>query len=173
MPAPDGPQFVKMYHASYNPKPPHDRFANNSLEDYTNSHPDVIHMGSLDAAKTFKRRYIHAYEVPVEHVYPATFGDEDEFIYNQDKKDAYGTPTEFGRVMRGKQPGLFETMAGEPELALKSNMAVPYRNMTHEDMGGISYMVPKSLIRRDGAEWVDTIDQNPDMGPPDDDDDDY
>lgn len=174
MPAPDGPQFVTMYHASFKAKPPHDPFVNNVLEDYTNAHPDVIHMGSLTAANSFKRRYIHEYRVPVEHVYPVTFGDEDEFIYNETHRDEQGVPTEFGAVMKGKQPGLFETMAGYPELALKSKMAVPYRNMTREDMGGISYMVPKSLIRRDGAEWVDTIDQHPSLGPPaDDDDEDY
>ena len=161
MPAPEGPQFVTMYHASHNPTPPHDPFVNNELEHYTNADPDVIHMGSLTAANSFRRRYIHEYRVPAEHVYPVTFGDEDEFIDEEDWKSAEGIPTEFGTVMKGKQTGLFETMPGYPELALKSKMAVPYRNMTKEDMGGISYMVPKSLIRRGGAQLTNTIDQRP------------
>lgn len=166
-----GEQWVTMYHASHNRKPPHDRFANNNLEEYTNSHPNVIHMGSLGAAKFFNRRYIHKYEVPAEHIYPVTFGDEDAFLADQDWHDSQGSPSEFGTVMKGKQTGLFETMAGDPQLAIQSKMAVPYRNATPEDLGGISYMVPKSLIHILGAEWTGTIDQNPSEDSEDDEDD--
>lgn len=161
MPAPDGPQFVTMYHASDNPRPPHDRFVNNPVEDYTNAHPDVIHMGTLKAAESFNRRYIHEYDVPEDMIYPVTFGDEKEFLKHDQHMEEQGVTSEFGEAMKGKQPGLFETMAGEPELALKSKMAVPYRNMTTEDMGSISYMVPKSLIYYGGAEWAHVRDSQP------------
>lgn len=145
MPAPDGPQWMDVFHASYEHVPPHLR----DYEDmnyYTNSDPDVIHMGTAKTIGDYglrSRPYVHTYSVPTSHLYPVTFGDEQQFL----DADNFGldTSSEFNKAMKGVQEGLFETIPGDPRLAITSNTVVPYRNR-EESPGSLSYMVPKKLI---------------------------
>jgi hypothetical protein len=145
MPAPDGPQFITVFHASYHEKPPHlkNLIRTSRNEDQTNAHPDVLHVGSQEVVDgSFKnRQYIHKYDVPVDSTYGITFGDEERFLkdsYAQSRVDAALDGT-------GTQEGLFERTPADPAFALKTKMAVPYRNSV-EGAGSISYMVPKELI---------------------------
>lgn len=143
MPAPDGPQWMDVFHSSYSHVPPH-LMDYEEMNYYTNAHPEVIHMGSsetMTALPLRARPYVHTYSVPTSHLYPVTFGDEQQFL----DRDDPDWPSPFNRVMRGVQEGLFETVPGEPSLALKSRTVVPYRNR-EESPGSLSYMVPKKLI---------------------------
>ena len=152
MPAPDGPQFTRVYHSSDTPFPVHE-IENPRLDKrvrlnpYGNAHPDVIHTGTEQAASTgplSKRVFMHAYDVPSEHIYPVTFGDE-EHIMNE-REDSYRKRMFKHSIVKNNiQEGLFETVPGDPLFAVKTNMAIPYRNMA-EDHGSLSYMLPKKAI---------------------------
>lgn len=150
MPAPDGPQWVTVYHASTSHEEPHRMLEDwePGLEKYSNAHYNVLHMGTEESMKhpfLANKRFMHKYSIPDSHIYPVTFGDEGHLMRRQAREDRAGGATPFSRAMKGVQPGLFETVSGDPELALSSGMAVPYRNMA-EGVGEISYMMPKSLI---------------------------
>jgi len=151
MPVPDGPQFIKVFHSSRIADPPHEvehpdpawliRRAEINTRP-SNQHPDIIHAGEEKAAREVGggvRPFIHEYEIDSKEVFPITYGDEVESI-----DPDYETPG-FEEKMRGVQPGLFETVPGTPDIALKSNRAVPYRNLV-EGEGTISYMIPKGAI---------------------------
>lgn len=146
MPRPTGPQFVTVYHASGSDAPVHESpYTSLRKTDYSNSHDDVIHAGSLEAVSEpgliGNRKYLHKYDVPVEHTYPVTFGDEDWTLKHPEREQKVGARLKKENV----QEGLFETVSGSPELAVTSNMAVPYRNRA-EDIGSLSYMLPKKAI---------------------------
>lgn len=155
MPAPTGPQFQTVFHSSVSQTPPHLVTPNrDDIEGYDNAHPDVIHAGTRQAALDItgihgNRDFIHAYQVPAEHTYPVTFGDEQYLQNEPDKRNKRDARV----VSTGEQEGLFETLTGDPELALRTNMAVPYRNMG-EDVGSISYMLPKSAINEGKIRYV-------------------
>lgn len=131
--------MIRVYHSSFSATPPHRRDTKMGLQHFGNVHPDIIHAGTMQAAKDIgeDRPFIHMYDIPAHEAYPVTFGDEGT---EREKEN----PT-FVANMRGVQPGLFETISGEPSVALKSNRAVPYRNRA-EDKGSISYMIPKKSI---------------------------
>ena len=158
MPTPDGPQFIHMLHASLSPDAPHLDTSYSNPEKYSNSHPDIMHMGTartVDDAFLSNRPYVHKYRVPVSHVYPAVFGDEKELIDSEERQIVgYGAEpheTSFGRAMTGIQEGLFEQTPATPEFVLRNNVVVPYRNRL-EGKGEISYMVPKSLFPRSSGD---------------------
>jgi len=141
-----------MYHASYVPTPPHEAKEeyDGQWADVGNNHPDVIHMGNkttVNHETLTKRPYIHEYEVPTSSVYPVVFGDE--YPYIEMKKPGFDDTVKNSPV----KEGLFETISGSPDLALKSNMALPYRNRM-EDPGGISHIVPKSLVNQGVARYL-------------------
>jgi len=165
MATPDGPQFIRVVHSSRSNQPPHEieypdraaierRMADNPL---TNQHPDIIHAGteeSAEAKSSGLRPFHHEYEIELSEAYPVTFGDE-EFSSNRENtvdKVNHWEPNNFRESMQGVQPGLFETIVGTPDIALKSNRAVPYRNLV-EDAGGISYMIPKGAVGK-GVRYV-------------------
>lgn len=146
MPAPTGPQFVTVYHASSNDVPAHMApYTSINKTDYSNVHDDVIHAGSLDAITGSQligaRKFRHAYDVPVEQTYPVTFGDEQKYLDNPDREQKLGNKIK----EKGTQEGLFEATPADPNLAVTTNMAVPYRNRA-EGIGSISYMLPKKAI---------------------------
>lgn len=146
MPAPDGPQFVRVYHSSNEYAPTHE--LDMRERNYGNAHPDVIHTGTTQAASTgplANRAYLHAYDVPLEHIYPVTFGDE-YHILNEREDSQRKRMFNHNIVKNNIQEGLFETIPGDPKFAIKTNMAIPYRNMA-EDHGSISYMLPKKAIK--------------------------
>ena len=132
---------IRVFHASYEETPPHEREHEFFYRKEGNNHPDVVHAGTEQAAKDVARgvrEYMHMYEITPGEEYPVTFGDEET------ETQTYESPV-FTRRMRNVQPGLFETISGDPDLAIKSNRAVPYRN-TAEDKGSISFMIPKGAI---------------------------
>lgn len=152
-----GPQFVRVFHASDSGVPPHQMpyWWSSRPQENTNLHPDVIHAGSETAANLFNRDYVHVYDIPVESQYPVTFGDEPSMTFS-DRHELFdrqtGEPVSsggFAKVfqtqMRGVQQGLFESIPGDPKLAVKTKMAVPYRNKG-EDPGHVSWMIPKDGV---------------------------
>jgi hypothetical protein len=81
---------------------------------------------------------MHSYLVPKGSLYPVTFGDEGpEHDYERPK---------YKQAMENVQPDLWESVMGDPKLALETQTVLPYRNRV-EDAGSISYMIPKSMIR--------------------------
>lgn len=149
--------MIRVFHKSFSPIPPHEvgpLKSQRMMEEYGNAHPDVIHMGTESSMPEVSgnRQYLHEYELPEHLVYPVTFGDEDEEIKYEDRSIASGedpSKTIYGIALAKKgikQEGLFETIQGEPEFAIKTKTAVPYRNRV-EGRGEISYMVPKDIIK--------------------------
>ena len=159
MPAPTGPQFITVYHASNEEQPPHkvtrsmleDKGHRYIPEDYENTDFNVIHAGTMEAASAGHlafRDFVHEYQIPKTHEYPVTFGDSPEHLPSEETYDS-GAFKEFNKNMKGVQEGLFETVSGTPQFAIKTNQAVPYRN-TAESPGSISYMIPKKAINDSG-----------------------
>lgn len=132
-------EMIRVYHSSHLPDPPHTINRSLGLHHFGNVHPEVIHAGTMRAAKDIGegRPYFHMYDIPASEAYPVTFGDEGTEVEREGPV--------FVANMRGVQPGLFETISGEPKTAIKSGRAVPYRNRA-EDKGSISYMIPKNAI---------------------------
>ena len=165
MPAPDGPQFIRLFHSSRSDLPPHEvehpdkEFLIKNAEPYTNQHPDIIHVGTRKSAEDISkhRSFLHEYEIDLHEAYPTTFGDERSG--NDNTVDAIKLPEteKFKERMSGVQPSLFETISGTPDIAIKSNRAVPYRNEL-EDEGSVSFMIPKGAVgkgvRYVGAKYV-------------------
>ena len=89
-----GPQFVRVYHASYADTPPHLQkpSARHLWTPDSNVHPDVIHTGSSQAALDIlneNRPFIHAYDIEVNHpkVSSVVWGDEKQIIEEDDIMD--------------------------------------------------------------------------------------
>lgn len=130
----------------------------------SNAHPEVIHAGTYAAAAEAgsSRDYMHMYDIPVRAQYPVTFGDSPGMTFDDEEEKfdtEEGTPEEVGlarkfqKNMRGVQQGLFETIPGDPHLAVRSNMALPYRNKG-EDEGSISWMIPKDAVKSGRIKYV-------------------
>lgn len=154
MPKPNGPQWIDVYHASDWADSPHDVSATDvEAQEYFNTHPDVLHMGTEDSvndAEFGDRAYEHKYRIPVSHIYPVVFGDSKEDMDDEKEFAKRGGETEFEysmkrRAREGDHEGLFESIPADPLHAIRNNMVIPYRNIK-EAPGEISYMVPKSLI---------------------------
>lgn len=174
MPKPTGPQFVTVYHASDQLSPPHEVHYGSTSTDWTpgstveqdNRDPQVIHAGTEKSTEGFKRPYTHVYEIPAEHQYPVAFGDSPEMTFRDDRESfdpSTGEPKsnpwidKFQKSLRGTQQGLFESTPGDPKLAIRTGMAVPYRNKG-EDMGSISWMMPKEAINENRIRYVGMFD---------------
>jgi hypothetical protein len=137
-------QWITIHHMSDHPDPPH-ILGREKVNGYSNAIPEALHMGTDKTVESHflsHRPYQHTYQVPISHVYPVAFGDEAEFI---DKEHHNPSHDEFVNNMSGRQEGLFETMPMDPQLSIKTQMAVPYRNRV-EGPGELSYLVPKSII---------------------------
>ena len=130
--------MIRVFHSSRRSDPPHELpYWASGVQG--NNHPDIIHAGTRQAATERRGRdFLRVCEITPGEEYPVAFGDEDlEYTNNE--------PPTFKARMRGVQEGLFETISGDPDIAIKSGRAVPYRNRA-EDKGSISYMIPKSAI---------------------------
>jgi len=175
MPKPSGPQFISVFHSSNDETPPHLKRGTEQQEynDDDNVHPDIIHMGTRDSAQDWNMRTnIHEYKIDVSHpsVSSVTFGESpsilkmDHAIDNEvaeisalkgDTNEAMGGEagelySRFQSRMSGKQPGLFEETAPDTLGVAEKGIVTPYRNR-REDVGSISWMVPKSQIGDGGA----------------------
>lgn len=179
MEKPLGPQFVRVYHSSHEVVPPHRVNAQHGPDhDFgmANTHEDIIHAGTMKAAQEIaegigsgenrnKRQFIHVYDIPSEHQYPYTFGDDFDLTFSPEDEDRFPNASrvpEFKEKMKGTQPELFESVTGTPDIALKSNKAVPYRNRG-EDIGSISWMMPKSAIREGKIRYAGVRTTNQDL----------
>lgn len=147
-------EFITVYHGSESSIPPHER----SRRPYwhedasSNTHTELIHAGTFNAAQMranssartasryekgadpFNRGFIHAYEIP-KSILDVTYKDADAFPGNM-------MPAQ---DLKSKE-GLWEVVHHDsPEALIGKNMVTPYRNM-FEDIGSISYIIPKRLI---------------------------
>lgn len=182
---------VRVYHSSNSYEPPHSRqhprhnfpfvnsnlpFINSIYEDTNNIHEDIIHAGTPKS--TPRREHVHEYEIDLNHpsVSPVTWGDAPEVleadeVYDrayrktyENIKDGEDGPLgyEFYKNMRGKQEGLFEYTPANVLNAAQTGKVLPYRNR-REDVGSISYAIPKSAVgdavRYIGVSWGDDFRQ--------------
>lgn len=152
MPRPNGPQFIKLFHVSWDETPPH-MLKPNGLQTHVkgdNVHPDVLHMGDRKSALQIHRTHLHEYEMDPSVVQPWVVGDSKEVMDEDDEwrqsEHTNQRTTDFDKSMVGKQEQLWETTPGNPLDAIDKLEAIPYRNR-RENPGSISYMVPKGLIR--------------------------
>lgn len=164
-------EFITVYHGSESSIPPHER----SRRPYwhedasSNTHTELIHAGTYNAAQmranssartasryekdadTLNRGFIHAYEVP-KSMLDVTYKDADSFpgpksLLYVTYKDADAFPDNMipAQDLKSKE-GLWEVVHhASPEALIEKNMVTPYRNM-FEDIGSISYIIPKRLI---------------------------
>lgn len=163
MPRPNGPQFIKLFHTSWDETPPHmlKPLGMHAYEEGDNVHPDVLHMGDRQAALQIHRTHLHEYEVDSSAVQPWVVGDSKEVMDEDDdwrKSEHTNQRTaDFDKSMAGKQEQLWETTPGDPREAISKLKAIPYRNR-RENPGSISYMVPKGLIQTGRARHVGVTD---------------
>jgi hypothetical protein len=82
-----GPQFQRVYHASWEETPVHLQKALNRhmWTPDSNFHPDVIHAGSLQSTLDImgeRRPYTHAYDIDMSHpsVSPVVWGEENQIL---------------------------------------------------------------------------------------------
>jgi hypothetical protein len=161
MPAPTGPQFVRVFHRSNSDVPVHLQEATirQVFHPDSNNHPDVFHVGTEESASVQRfsnRPYMHEYEIDMSHpsISPVTWGEEGSILRDQQKvEESPETATLdktvalhiFNDSMRGKQEGLFESVPADAEYSAEKGVILPYRNRV-EDQGSISYIVPKSSV---------------------------
>lgn len=145
--------YIKAYHISWNETPPHEltpTIAQDYQED-ENTHPDVLHMGSRKAAMQIWRTHLHEYEIDPSALHPVVHGDSPQMMeraeYNPRSKK------EVTDAMSKVQPELWESIPGNPLDAVNTGKVFPYRNFA-EDVGSISYMVPKSAIAEGKVRYV-------------------
>lgn len=175
MPKPSGPQFITVFHSSNEATPPHLKrgTSQQKFKENDNVHPDILHMGTRESAQDWPmRRHIHEYKIDVNHpsVSPVTFGESPEILKMDHAIDDEvaeintfrGDPNEamrgeagelyahFQERMSGKQPGLFEETSPDTKGAAERGIVTPYRNR-REDVGSVSWMVPKSQVSDEGA----------------------
>jgi len=176
MPKPSGPQFISVFHSSNEATPPHLQHAHpvfHSFKEGDNVHPDILHMGTRESAQDWPmRNNIHEYRINVNHpsVSPVTFGESPSILkmdhaidsevaeisaQKGDTNEVMGGEAgelyaHFQERMSGKQPGLFEETAPDTKGVAEKGIVTPYRNR-REDVGSISWMVPKSQIGDGGA----------------------
>lgn len=163
-----GEHILRVYHSSRSVIPPHDVTKGNDpdlrklrQEDYkqgtsnTNTHPDIIHAGTLEAAKeigggggwhTLMRPYMHAYDIDVSEMSPVTYGDAPGMEETQ----------KFKKRLAGEQQSLWESVPSTGEETLQHGRVQPYRNNV-EDEGSISYMIPKSAIGTGRVRYVGEV----------------
>jgi len=164
MPAPKGPQWVDVFHASEQPDPTHTLLPTDRqvYDESDNYHPAVFHAGTIDAASQYGRPYIHRYQINVNHpsVSPVTWGDAPAILDADDYYEAQQNAIDgdnwlvhagfthmnrFKQAMSGKQPGLFEETPADVKYAANRDVVMPYRNR-RESYGSVSYIIPKGTV---------------------------
>lgn len=149
-------QMVKMYHISWNDTPPHELMPSNVIHAYVpgkNVHPDVLHMGTRRSAMSIHRTHLHEYEANPSDIDPIVYGDEKHMMDVEKIAPSSFRAKDIRKAMQGVQQGLWETVTGDPRDAITRGKLVPYRNFS-EDVGSISYMVPKSAIQSGKVRYV-------------------
>lgn len=154
-------QKLRVFHMSWDKEPPHSievyRQNINTTDAEDNIHPNVLHMGTKKAALGIYRTYLHEYEVDPDVVDPVVHGDAQYMMdMVQTRPDRHQSKA-FVKNMSGKQQELWETLPATPSDALKRNVVLPYRNYA-EDIGSISYIVPKRLITQGKVRHVGVTD---------------
>lgn len=153
--------YIKAYHISEQETPPHELDPHSLLRysEWDNTHPDVLHMGSRKAAIHIQnsrlyipRNHLHEYEIDPSIVHPVIYGDSQSMLdISRDIEDSKAKNID--KHMAGIQPELWESIPGDPREAVKTGQVLPYRNFA-EDIGSISYMVPKSAIKEGKVRYV-------------------
>lgn len=168
-------QFIRVYHASRSKIPPHRQLDWDSEHTMQNVHPDVIHAGTEEAAfdvasgiggsSSSLRNYVHVYDIPVSKQYGVVFGDDFSATFTPEMEERSinypnqwndPSPRKLNERLKGQQVGLFESMIGTADIPIRSKMAVPYRNRA-EDIGSISWMIPKNAFEKGGVRHVGVI----------------
>lgn len=115
MPAPDGPQWKRVYHASWEDTPVHQQKAlsRHAWTPDSNFHPDVIHAGSFPSTLDImgeRRPYIHAYDIDMSHpsVSPVVWGEENQIL--QEDND----------IMERINKGTIDELLSRPSTKMKS-----------------------------------------------------
>lgn len=156
-------QKLRVFHMSWEEQPPHtvetDRITINNREgdDEDNVHPGVLHMGTRKAALSIYRTHLHEYEMDPDVVDPLIYGDAQYMMDRVQTHPDRHQSKAFIKNMSNIQQGLWETLPATPKDALKRNIVLPYRNYA-EDIGSISYIVPKRLATQGKVRYVGVTD---------------
>ena len=139
--------FIKAYHVSWNTTPPHELEPSNlqTFQEHENRHPDILHMGTRRASMQIHRTHLHEYEIDPSALHPVVHGDSPAMLEVASSKVPSYKTREIKEKMAGVQPELWESLPGDPREAVGTGKVFPYRNLA-EDVGSISFMVPKSAI---------------------------
>ena len=132
-------EHITVFHSSQDYIPPHKQdhphLGSTHAQFSSNGANEVIHAGTLDAARGRRSKVFHMYEVP-KSLLDVTYADSDMISTDVDRRrNVYGPP----------QQSLWETSIKTPQEVHEGNLVVPYVNKM-EDKGSISYMIPKHLI---------------------------
>lgn len=144
-------ETITVYHSSDQNDPPHlnrhpllDIVALGGTPFSSNSHPGVIHAGTLEAAQTRnRRRVVHQYEIPLS-LLSETRRDSDDGNNPNDRRPYAHNPMP-GHQFGPPQQELWEYQDKNINKVASGNSVVPYFNQ-FEDKGSTSYMIPKHLI---------------------------
>lgn len=147
---------IRMFHISWDETPPHE-LTPSRIQEYrpdNNLHPDVLHMGTREAALQIHRTHLHEYEMDASDVDPVTYGDAPNLLTDPDR---FRPTNHFARTylknMKGVQPSLWEETPADPIDAVNRNAVLPYRNLA-ESPGSVSFIVPKSAIASGKVKYV-------------------
>ena len=148
---------IRMFHISWNETPPHE-LEPSRMQEYrpdNNVHPDVLHMGTREAALSIHRTHLHEYEMDANDVDPVTYGDSANLLEKESNR--FTRPDHFARAfhknMVGVQPSLWENTPADPIDSINRNAILPYRNLS-ESPGSVSFIVPKSAIASGKVKYV-------------------
>jgi len=154
---------VLAYHASDSPDPPHiqdhpnlDLLELGSSPFSSNQSNDVIHLGTLGAARTRGgSKWHHVYKVPKTML--------DEVHMDSDSASAFN-PQDNENIHGPQQRSLWETTVKPVEDVGRGNKVVPYLNQ-FEDKGSVSYMLPKHLVSPDQVDYLGLRNKDVETGP--------
>jgi hypothetical protein len=155
---------VLAYHASSSPVPPHTQdhpdlhlLELGSSPFSSNQSNDVIHLGTLGAARTRAGRssWHHVYKVPKTMLDEVHMDSDSAYSFNpQDNENIHGP----------QQRSLWETTVKPVEDVGRGNKVVPYLNQ-FEDKGSVSYMLPKHLVNPDQVDYLGLRNKDVETGP--------
>lgn len=158
MPAPDGPQWVDIYHASEDAGvTPHDRPHPHGEKVAPYRH-DVVFGGTEESARHRVRgalnsgnaATLHHYRVKINDVSPVVYAD-DAWSSMKDASDVTASGSHKVAAKKGEVPGLWETIPVSPSQSRRS--VLRYRNIT-EDPGSISYVMHKDMIKSGKIQYM-------------------
>ena len=133
------PQFVDVYHSSYDVSAPHYSYGRDHIFAGTEQSALERKDGEYD------RRYVHQYRIPVNMIRPEIWADDD---FDPDSWSHH-------KVMKladERGPTLWETIPVAP-WGIQPGEVFQYRNH-HEDPGSISYVMHKRDIGHINSEKI-------------------